>query len=285
MSDDRGSPKHHHSFREGERRMSNFSLGDPVVVTTDRKLTGLVEIVGDGSELSLEFVPQSFRGERGWIYSPSFGGPYQFLFYVQGGSRAARVERFEGANYDWFVAIEEQVEARFGCLILEGDDLALDPNPVGSYDDLPLSIYFRGDIPAGLPTHDWFLEASLRLLQTMLWRLRAREATLAPERYVAGLREHCPQMAVEKIQESLEGIMAEWNRDQDGGCPLVQDYIRDWVAGTLLDWTHDVLRAVEQAERGDSAAFVDLIRRAHVDPSILYQFRPEAFPIVAVSEP
>ena len=286
MNDDRGSPKHHHSFREGERKMSKFSSGDPAVVTTDRKLSGLVEIVDRESELSLEFVPQSFRGQKGWIDFPSVVGPDSnwFLFYVQDGSRPMRVKKFEGANYDWSVAIEEQVESRFGSLTLGDDDLALDPKPVGSYDDLPLGIYIWHGVPAGNDDPAWFLKGSLMLLKELLWLLKAREATLAPELYVAGLREHSPQMSVEKIQESLEGVTAEWDRFQDGDDHPVQDYIRAHIAGTLLDWTH-VLRAVEQAERGDSTAFVDLIRRAHVDPSILHQFRSEASHILAVSEP
>jgi len=258
--------------------MDKFRWGEPAVVTTDRKLSGTVQIINRESELWIEFVPQSFRGQKGWIDTPYSGGSYRFLFYVQDGPRAARVESFEGANYDWPVLIEEQVQHRFGNLMLGDDDLALDPKPVGNYIDLPsASSLWRGYLP-GREDFDSFLEETLIFLKTWLWRLKAREATLVPELYVAGLREHSPQMSEEKIQESLEGVMAEWCRLQERGYRLAPDSIRAYLQGTLYDWPH-VVRAAEQAERGDLTAFAALIRRARVDPSIIFR------PPIAYSEP
>jgi len=252
--------------------MAIFSIGDPVVIVTDQMLRGFVRYVDFAHVWPLEFTPQNFRGQKGWIDNyynyPTF---YGVAFPLQGNPRTVSVRRFVGGDCEWPVATEERVESGTGRLILKADEFVHDTEPEGDYRDL----HHDDD---EIPPYE-YLDYATRVLRNAYWLLKAREATLAPELYVAGLQEHCPQTSVEEIRESLEEVTAEWRCFQEYDFPSIQEYIRDYIAPTPFDWA-EVLSAVEQAERGDSTAFTTLIRRVRVDPSILFQ--P---PTIAVSEP
>ncbi len=249
--------------------MARFKIGDPVVILTDRKLRGVVGRVDLGQLLPLELTPQSFRGQKGWI--ENYPRPWQSIdihsytvvFRLLGSSRAVLVKRFEGDDWEWPIATEEKVSKGFGNLVLRLDELVHDPEPEEDYSDLP-----------GDPFQYEGWEDAIPMFEKAYWLLKAREATLAPELYVAGLREHSPQMSVEKIPESLGRVIAEWRRFEEGYYGSISNYIGAYIALTDLDWAH-VLSAVEQAEEGDSTAFTDLMRRFRIDP---YKFVFSSFP-------
>lgn len=249
--------------------MATFELGDSVVIVSDRKLRGRVEHGDFAHVRPLEFIPQSFRGQKGWVSRVSYREPdsYRVYFSLQRSPRMVLVRTFEGDDCKWPVATEELVKSGFSCLALKADELVHDAEPEGDYDYLPF----------GDDDLDGYEGCAIRVLRNAYWFLQAREATRHPERYVAGLREHSPQMSVEEIHRSLKLLIAEWRRFQEDFFPSVQEYIRDYVARTRLDWRH-VLGAVEQAEQGDSRAFTALIRGipGPGNYSIIYNFLPIA---------
>ena len=257
--------------------MARFKIGDPVVVLTDRKLTGRVTYLDIEHVWPLWFTPQNFRGQKGWIdwyYRLGKGGEpdsHGVSFSLRGSPRMVLVRRFVGDDCEWPIATKQRLESGPGCLILKADELVYDTEPEGDlchlYDGIP---------------HETLDE--IPFLWNAYWLLKAREATLAPELYLAGLREHYPLISVEEIQMFLEEVITEWRRFQEDECPSIQEYIGKYIG---FDW---VVSAAEQAERGDSTAFTALIRGVRVDPSLFLRLHEDptiAAPelLIAVSEP
>jgi len=263
MSDDRRKAKYHHSSREEERGMPRFTIEDPVVILTDRKFRGVVGDVRHVHFMLVELTPQSFRGQKGWVDGHIEPWPsveidsHKVLFRLRGGSRAALVRGFKGDDWEWPVATVQEFNRAFGRLAVRADELAHDPEPEENYYDLPTPPF----------PYEWW-EGAIPLLVEVYWLLKARDATYAPELYVAGLREHSPQMSLEKIAESLGRVVAEWRRFEEGYYDSVSRYLRAYLHPEIFG-AH-VLSAVEQAEKGDSTAFTDLMKLYRVDPDKFY---------------
>ncbi len=243
-----------------------FGIGDPVLVVTDRPLTGCVTGLGDILHIGvIDLAPQSFEGQKGWVFSlmgPAGGGDptgYDVGFQLQGSPRAVVVHQFLGGA--GVVSEERQLDrgtGHVGGLRLE--DLTPDPAPEGTFDALLDEMYAAGEFD--LDPTDVLSEAE-RLLD-------ARQAALDPESYLARRDAVLSELSTgqpEIFQKSLENDQAKWRRFQEGCWPSITAYITRYIESEdagRLDWTA-ILSAIEQAEQGDRAAFEAFLEDVYVE--------------------
>lgn len=243
---------------EKELKKERFELEDAVTVVTDRPLKGYVTGIGDIPHVgAIEFSPQSFQGQKGWIFAGS-GGDYEVSFRLQGNPRTVVMhQRIEEAG---ILSEERQFDRGRGHLWdVKAEDLALDPGPEGTFETLMDEMYEAGEFD--LDPIDVLAEAESLL--------DAREAALEPERYVSRRREGAQALGAEvpeTFRWSLEADQRRWEEFKKGGSPSISAYITGYIEredGGRLDWTA-VLTAVEQAERGDRTAFDGLLESVYI---------------------
>jgi len=247
--------------------MPTFEDGNPVVIVTDRELEGgRVTVTGldlppRAREPLIGFIPQNFQGQKGWVSAstlPSGGGDptgYEVGFRLQGNPRTVLIREFVRVEGEGLRPSDttQQVDRGRGYLWVRAEDIASDPTPEGTFEQFQDERYQAGEFD---------LSRTAVLLEADIY-LDAREAALNPERYQQCRREMSPEIIDEQWwQTTLEEDQAEWERFRQEGWPSVHAYIQAYIeredAGRL-DWT-PILSAVEQAERGDRAAFDTLLQ-------------------------
>ncbi len=263
--------------------MATFKDGNPVVIVTDRELEG-----GRVTGLDLPprasvigFARQNFQGQKGWVSAstlpPGGGDPtgYEVGFRLQGNPRTVLIREFvrvegEGRRYS---DRTQRVDRGRGYLWVRAEDIASDPTPEGTFDQFQQESYEAGEFDLS-PT---------AVLSEADQYLDAREAALNPDRYLQRRREMLPELDEQWWQMKLEQDQAEWERFRQEGWPSVHAYMQAHIeredAGRL-DWT-PILRAVEQAERGDRTAFDALLAEVYVQGSSILPLAAPEVPTTA----
>ncbi len=251
---------------ETDRERTPFSLGDPVLVATDRPLGGWLTGASDIPHIgAIDFPHQSFRGQKGWVFAtsaPASGGAprtYEVAFRLRGNARAVMVHQQGDAGV--VLAEERQVARGRGRLMdLKPEDLDPDPAPEGTFEELMDEMYEAGE----------FDLAPVTVLHEAERFLEARQAARDPEGYLARRRAILPQLAGERpdlLQKSLENHQADWQHFQESGGASITGYIRRYIEAEdagRLDWT-PILSAIEQAERGDRTALEALVENVYIE--------------------
>ncbi len=251
---------------ETDRERTPFSIGDPVLVATDRPLGGWLTGASDIPHIgAIDFTHQSFRGQKGWVFAtsaPASGGAprsYEVTFRLQGNPRAVKVHQQGDAGV--VLTEERQVARGRGHLMdLKPADLDPDPAPEGTFDALINEMYEAGE----------FYLAPVDVLHEAERFLDARQAARDPEGYLARRRARVPQLAGERpaiLHQSLENHQADWQHFQESGGASITEYIRSYIEAKdagRLDWT-PILRAIEQAERGDRTALEALLENVYIE--------------------
>ncbi len=251
---------------ETDRERTPFSLGDPVLVATDRPLGGWLTGASDIPHIGgIDFAHQSFRGQKGWVFAtaaPASGGAprtYEVTFRLQGNPRAVKVHQQVDAGV--VLTEEHQVARGRGHLTdVKPEDLASDPAPEGTFEELMDEMYEAGE----------FDLAPVTVLYEAERFLEARQAARDPEGYLARRRAILPHLAGERpdlLQKSLENHQADWQHFQESGGASITEYIRSYIEAKdagRLDWT-PILSAIEQAERGDRTALEALLENVYIE--------------------
>ena len=236
---------------------TTFSIGDPVLVVTDRPLAGWVTGVGDIPHVgAIDFTPQSFQGQKGWVSATrgpaSCGDPiaYEVVFRLQGTPRPVVIH--QRGEERVVLPEERQVDRGRGHLMdVKPEELAPEPTLEGTYDELMNEMYAAGEFDLD-PT------AVVSLAEDLL---DARQASLQPEAYLARRRGIFPRMPEEMLQEYLVSGQEQWQRFQEEGWSSVHSYVAAYIAhadASRLDWT-PILAAIELAEQGDWSSFEVLL--------------------------
>lgn len=263
--------------------MATFKDGNPVVIVTDRELEG-----GRVTGLDLPprasvigFARQSFQGQKGWVSAstlpPEGGDPtgYEVGFRLQGNPRTVLIREFVSVEGEGLRHSDrtQQVDRGRGYLWVKAEDVASDPTPEGTFDQFQQESYEAGEFDLS-PT---------AVLSEADQYLDAREAALNPDRYLQRRREMLLELDEQWWQMKLEQDQAEWERFRQEGWPSVYAYIQAHIeredAGRL-DWT-PILRAVEQAERGDRTAFDALLAEVYVQGSSILPLAAPEVPTTA----
>lgn len=234
-----------------------FSIGEPVVVVTNRPVRGYVTGIGDLPHVgTIDLVPQNLQGQKGWVFAqsrPASGGDptaYEVVFRLEGFLRTVVIDqRTENATG---LSEECQLDRGRGHIWeVTSEDLAPDPTPGGTFDGLMDEMDEAGEFDLE-QTDVLFLAEEL---------LDAREAGLQPEAYLARLRGTYPQLPEKWLQEHLALGQERWQHFQEEGGSSVHGYVAAYIAhqdAGRLDWT-PILAAIEQAEQGDRSTFAALV--------------------------
>jgi hypothetical protein len=242
-----------------------FAIGVPVVIVTDRELKGWVTGIDIPHVGVIAFAPQTFRGQKGWVASLTRpwegGGPstYEVAFRICGNPRTVIVHHLEEERSEITERTQQVDDGRGHFWDVKTEDLALDPEPEGTFDQLQEERYEAGEFD--LDPIDVLSEAD--------HYLEAREAALHPELYLQRWRETLPGVNEQWLQMKLEQHQAEWRRFTEASGPsvfaFIQSYIESEDAGRL-DWT-SILSAIEQAERGSRTTFDLLLEQVYIQGS------------------
>ncbi len=245
--------------------MAIFEIGVPVVIVTDRELKGWVTGTDIPHVGVIAFAPQTFQGQKGWVSSltrPWNGGDpsaYEVAFRICGNPRTVLVHQFEEERSEITERTQQVDDGRGYLWDVKAEDLAPDPEPEGTFDQLQEERYEAGEFD--LDPSDVLSEAD--------YYLEAREAALHPELYLQRWRETLPGVNEQWWQMKLEQHQAKWRRFTEVKGPsvfaFIQSYIESQDAGRL-DWT-SILSAIEQAERGSRTTFDLLLEQVYIQGS------------------
>ena len=263
---------------EADSGQTTFTIGDPVLVVTDRPLAGWVTGIGDIPNVgAIDFTPQSFQGQKGWVFATSGfasgGDPtaHEVVFRLQGTPRTAVIHQWGEGGV--ILPAERQVDRGRGHLMdVKPEELAPEPTLEGTFDELTNEMCEAGEFDLD-PTEVLILAEDL---------LDDRQASLHPEAYLAQRRLISPRMSEERLQERLASGQGRWQRFQENGWSSVHSYVAAYIAqedAGRLDWT-PILAAIEQAEQGNRSALEGLLegvdvprsqlrlRAVHADPRV-----------------
>lgn len=121
-----------------------FEIGNPVVIVTERALQGVVTGIDDIPHVGVnDFTPQSFQGQKGWVFARSGRAPggdpaaYEVVFRLQGTPRPVVIHQCVDEGV--ILPEERQVDRGRGHLMnVKPEEFAPEPTLEGTFDELTL---------------------------------------------------------------------------------------------------------------------------------------------------